>query len=83
MNMPNDCRRVFLRGFLFSSMMVLATGMVAAQTPAAPKTPRPPELTPLTLPGAEMQVFREAKPDALRLHVFKPKARHARRRFPT
>jgi acetyl esterase len=73
MNMPTDCRRVYRRGFLFSSMVVLATAMIAAQTPAAPKAPRPPEVTPVTLPGAETHVFREAKPDALRLHVFKPK----------
>ncbi len=73
MNIPTDCRRVFRRGFSFSSMVVLATAMVAAQTPAAPKMPRAPESTPLTLPGAETHVFREAKPDALRLHVFKPK----------
>jgi acetyl esterase len=40
---------------------------------AAPKATRPPETTPVSLPGAESHIFRDTKPDALRLHVFKPK----------
>lgn len=39
---------------------------------AAP-APRPPETTPLSLPGAETHVFRDLKPEPVRLHVFKPK----------
>lgn len=73
MSMPTDYRRVYRRGFLFSVMVAVATAVVSAQTPTAPKVPRAPEVTPLTLPGAEARVFREAKPEALRLHVFKPK----------
>jgi acetyl esterase/lipase len=45
------------------------------QTPAtkAPAAPRPPEVTPETLPGAETHIYRDLKPEALRLHVVKPK----------
>lgn len=51
------------------------SGLLFAQAPAtkAPPAARPPEVTPVTLPGAETHVFRELKPDPLRLHVFKPK----------
>ena len=59
------CRRLFL------TVVVVATAVSGlAQTP---KAPRPPETTPITLPGAETHVVRELKPEALRLHVFKPK----------
>ncbi len=58
------------RGFLFSIAMVVAASVAGAQ---ASKAARAPETTLLTLPGAETHVFRELKPEALRLHVFKPK----------
>src|SRR5258708_38854634 len=32
-----------------------------------------PEITPVTLPGAEIFIYRDSKPEPLRLHVFKPK----------
>ena len=32
-----------------------------------------PVVTPTTLPGAETFVYRDGKPDPMRLHVFKPK----------
>ena len=32
-----------------------------------------PAATPLTLPGAESYIYREGKPEPMRLHVFKPK----------
>ena len=35
--------------------------------------PRPPETTPATLPGAETHIYRDLKPEPVRLHVFKPK----------
>ncbi|MCX6953552.1 MAG: alpha/beta hydrolase [Verrucomicrobia bacterium] len=56
-------------------VMVCSLAMAAGVAGAAETTKavRPPETTPLTLPGAETHVFRELKPDALRLHVFKPK----------
>ncbi len=47
-----------------------------------PKAPKPPETTPATLPGAETHVYRELKPEPLRLHVFKPKAWKAGDRRP-
>lgn len=65
---PTIFRRL---GFFAVLAATMATGL--AQAPATPKAPRPPETTLLTLPGAETHVFRELKPDALRLHVFKPK----------
>ncbi len=61
--------RMMRRRFLFVATLAAAT-LAGAQTP---KAPRPPETTPVTLPGSEAQVFREAKPDPVRLHVFKPK----------
>src|SRR5206468_1397440 len=32
-----------------------------------------PETTPVTLPGAETHIYRDGKPEPMRLHVFKPK----------
>jgi acetyl esterase/lipase len=54
---------------------LLASIFAASVFGQAPKAaaPRPPETTPVTFPGAETFVFRELKPDPLRLHVFKPK----------
>lgn len=58
------------------------SGAGAGLDAQAPKAARPPETTLVTLPGAETHVFREAKPDALRLHVFKPKTWKAGDRRP-
>ncbi len=63
---------------VFALAAVMAVGALhagAAETKDAKETkaPRPIETTPATLPGAETVVYREAKPDALRLHIFKPK----------
>lgn len=68
--MLTDFPSAISRRLWFSAALVatMATGLAQA-----PKVPRPPETTLLTLPGAETHVFRELKPDALRLHVFKPK----------
>ena len=61
-------------------LVVAAAG--AAGFAQAPKTLRAPETTPLTLEGAETHVLRELKPDAVRLHVFKPKGWQADDRRP-
>jgi acetyl esterase/lipase len=60
-------------------LLVVTVAAACAQTP---KVARPPETTPLTLPGAEMHVYRDLKPEALRLHVFKPKDWKANDRRP-
>jgi len=65
MRMQNPFRLFALAAFL------AIAGTSSAQTAPAAKAP---ETTPLTLPGAETFVYRELQPDALRLHVFKPKA---------
>ncbi len=41
-----------------------------------------PATTPVTLPGAETFVYRDGKPDPMRLHVFKPKGWKANDRRP-
>ena len=61
------CRRV---RWLFGSAILAASAVGWGQTP---KVVRPPETTPVTLPGAEAFVLRDLKPEALRLHVVKPK----------
>lgn len=50
--------------------LLAAASLAAAETK---KAARPPETTPVTLPGAETRVFRELAPEPLRLHVMKPK----------
>jgi acetyl esterase/lipase len=42
-------------------------------TNSSQTTTNAPVLTPVTLPGAETFVYREGKPEPMRLHVFKPK----------
>src|SRR4051794_7849883 len=61
--------------FFAVATFLLLGGSLIAQPPAskALPVPRPPEITPETLPGAESHIFRDLKPDPLRLHVFKPK----------
>lgn len=54
-------------------LLALCAGAAPLAAAEATKAPRPPETTPASFPGAETHVFRELKPDALRLHVFKPK----------
>jgi len=46
---------------------------VATSSSAANTSTEDPEVAPATLPGAESFVFRDSKPEPLRLHVFKPK----------
>src|SRR5438034_9799632 len=41
-----------------------------------------PEVTPVSLPGAEAFVYRDGKPDPMRLHVFKPKGWSAKDQRP-
>ena len=56
-----------------------------AQTPAPKKaaaTPRAPEVTPLSLPGAETHVFHETPQGEMRLHVFRPAGWSAKDRRP-
>lgn len=64
--------RIFSLAFALIGLFLLPA---SAQTPTAkaPAAPRPPETTPITLPGAETHVFRDLKPEPLRLHAFKPK----------
>ena len=58
----------------------LTAANVPAQSPAAPpsaKAPRAkgaPETTPTSLPGLETFIFRDLKPEPLRLHVAKPQS---------
>ena len=70
----SPCNPRSLVGWFFLSVFALS---VHAQTSApakakAPATPRVPEVTPLTLPGAETHVFHATPQGEMRLHVFKP-----------
>lgn len=60
-----------LRSLPILIVLVLSTFMQTSRAQPAPAT-RPVETTPTSLPGAEAHVFRELKPDPLRLFVFKP-----------
>ena len=61
----------------------LTVGEICAQAPAASATaPRAPEITPLTLPGAETHVFHATPQGEMRLHVFKPEGWRAADRRP-
>jgi acetyl esterase len=59
--------------------LTISSVWAQTSTPATPAptttavAPRPPETTPVTLPGAETHVFRELTPEPIRVHVFKPK----------
>jgi acetyl esterase/lipase len=55
----------------FSGALALV-GFSLASAAFGAAEPRPPEITPATLPGAETHIFRELSPDPVRLHVFKP-----------
>ena len=52
--------------------LAVAVALLATLAFGQPAAPRPPESTPVSLPGAETHVFRDLQPEPLRLHVFKP-----------
>lgn len=63
--------------------LVAATLVLRGQTPArATAAPRPPEVMPLTLPGAEPHVFHTTPQGEMLLHVFKPDGWHPGERRP-
>lgn len=80
--------------FALLAMVTMATAqeksvdaaMPAKKTPAAKANAaadaEAPAVTPVSLPGAETFVYREGKPDPMRLHVFKPKGWKASDRRP-
>ena len=53
--------------------LVLAGALLTTLAFGQSAAPRPPETTPATLPGAETHIYRDLKPEPVRLHVFKPK----------
>ena len=58
--------------FVFSRFVAIGLpAQEAARAPASP-APRPPEITPLELPGAEPHVYHTTPQGEVRLHVFKP-----------
>ncbi len=57
---------------LFALSMATAMAQDPSPSPAASPAPSPPEITPLSLPGSEPFVYRQAGGHELRLHVVKP-----------
>lgn len=65
--------RLAVLSLLALGFSALTQAQELAAAPKAKAAPRTPETTPVTLPGAETHVFRDLKPEPVRLHVFKPK----------
>ena len=67
---------------LIFSMLVIVAAVATApgqeqkgavnKASASPADSTAPAITPVSLPGAETFIYREGKPDPMRLHVFKP-----------
>lgn len=68
---PSPLRRSGRRVWSSLIWAVLATTVLSGVASAQVKSEA--EATPRTLPGADTYIYRALKPEALRLHVFKPK----------
>jgi len=68
----SESSRCWLRWCIVVSMLMLGIRAEEPAKAAAAPAPRPPEVTPLELPGAEARVFHTTPQGEMRLHVFKP-----------
>ena len=61
--------------FAAIGMLLAREGVPVVKNPAAARSAKTnaPEVTPITLPGAETFIYRDGKPEPMRLFVFKPR----------
>lgn len=69
-----QCHCFFSIGIIIlAGVTIVSSPKETEETAETKSTTNAPATTPVTLPGAEMFIYRDGQPEPMRLHVFKPK----------